>query len=140
MVHQPSPQLKADMKKVGGTLLAEWLKNAGAEGRRWSTPTASRLQTERQGNLPFSSATSAQQEAKPGEVRMRSALDRMYMTAAWLAALLMIGLLINGVAVHPGPGIRPSCPGNGCLRGLHDGGRRIPRACPHTQALANIFA
>ncbi|HQA33889.1 MAG TPA: TRAP transporter small permease subunit, partial [Casimicrobium huifangae] len=25
---------------------------------------------------------------------MRSALDRMYMTAAWLAALLMIGLLI----------------------------------------------
>ena len=33
VVHQPSPQLKADMKKVGETLLAEWLKNAGAEGQ-----------------------------------------------------------------------------------------------------------
>lgn len=33
VVHQPSPQLKVDMKKVGETLLAEWLKNAGAEGQ-----------------------------------------------------------------------------------------------------------
>ena len=30
---QPSAQLKADMKKIGDTLLAEWLKNAGDEGK-----------------------------------------------------------------------------------------------------------
>ena len=29
----PSAQLKADMKKVGDTMLAEWLQNAGAEGK-----------------------------------------------------------------------------------------------------------
>jgi len=29
---QPSPQLKADMKKVGDTMLKEWLEKAGAEG------------------------------------------------------------------------------------------------------------
>ena len=28
----PSPQLKADMKKVGDTLLKEWMDKAGAEG------------------------------------------------------------------------------------------------------------
>jgi len=30
----PSPQLKADMKKVGDTMLADWLKDAGAEGQQ----------------------------------------------------------------------------------------------------------
>ncbi len=29
----PSPQLKADMKKVGDTLIKEWLEKAGAEGK-----------------------------------------------------------------------------------------------------------
>ena len=29
----PSPQLKADMKKVGGTMLKEWLEKAGPEGK-----------------------------------------------------------------------------------------------------------
>ena len=29
----PSPQLKADMKKVGDTLLKEWLEKSGAEGK-----------------------------------------------------------------------------------------------------------
>ncbi|MFO1220455.1 MAG: TRAP transporter substrate-binding protein [Burkholderiaceae bacterium] len=29
----PSPQLKADMKKVGDTMLAEWLDKAGADGK-----------------------------------------------------------------------------------------------------------
>ena len=29
----PSPQLKADMKKVGDTMLKEWLEKAGAEGK-----------------------------------------------------------------------------------------------------------
>ena len=29
----PSPQLKADMKKVGDTMLKEWLDKAGAEGQ-----------------------------------------------------------------------------------------------------------
>ena len=29
----PSPQLKADMKKVGDTMLKEWLEKAGAEGQ-----------------------------------------------------------------------------------------------------------
>ena len=32
-VHKPSAQLTADMKKVGDTLLAEWIKSAGAEGQ-----------------------------------------------------------------------------------------------------------
>ncbi|CAG1016695.1 Solute-binding protein [Burkholderiaceae bacterium] len=32
-VVQPSPQLKADMKKVGETMLQEWLQKAGAEGQ-----------------------------------------------------------------------------------------------------------
>jgi TRAP-type transport system periplasmic protein len=32
-IQKPSPQLTADMKKAGDTLLAEWLKNAGAEGQ-----------------------------------------------------------------------------------------------------------
>ncbi|CAD5372494.1 C4-dicarboxylate ABC transporter substrate-binding protein [Rubrivivax sp. A210] len=30
----PSPQLKADLKKVGDTMLKEWLDKAGAEGRQ----------------------------------------------------------------------------------------------------------
>jgi TRAP-type transport system periplasmic protein len=30
----PSPQLKADMKKVGDTMLKEWLEKAGPEGRQ----------------------------------------------------------------------------------------------------------
>jgi TRAP-type C4-dicarboxylate transport system substrate-binding protein len=30
---QPSPQLKADMKKVGDTMLQEWLQKAGPEGQ-----------------------------------------------------------------------------------------------------------
>ena len=30
----PSPQLKADMKKVGDTLLKEWLEKAGPEGKQ----------------------------------------------------------------------------------------------------------
>ncbi len=33
VVHKPSAQLTADMKKVGDTMLAEWLKSAGAEGQ-----------------------------------------------------------------------------------------------------------
>jgi TRAP-type C4-dicarboxylate transport system substrate-binding protein len=32
-VAAPSPTLKADMRKVGETLLADWLKKAGAEGK-----------------------------------------------------------------------------------------------------------
>lgn len=30
---QPKAALKADMKKVGDTLLKEWLEKAGAEGK-----------------------------------------------------------------------------------------------------------
>jgi TRAP-type C4-dicarboxylate transport system substrate-binding protein len=30
---QPSAQLKADMKKVGDTMLKEWLDKAGPEGK-----------------------------------------------------------------------------------------------------------
>ena len=30
----PSPQLKADMKKIGDTMLKEWLEKAGAEGKQ----------------------------------------------------------------------------------------------------------
>ena len=30
---KPSPQLKADMKKVGDVMLAEWLEKAGPEGK-----------------------------------------------------------------------------------------------------------
>ncbi|HKB55930.1 MAG TPA: C4-dicarboxylate ABC transporter substrate-binding protein, partial [Ramlibacter sp.] len=30
----PSPQLKADMKKVGDTMLKEWLEKAGPEGKQ----------------------------------------------------------------------------------------------------------
>ena len=29
----PTPQLKADMKKVGDTMLQEWLQKAGPEGQ-----------------------------------------------------------------------------------------------------------
>ncbi|MGA8513687.1 MAG: C4-dicarboxylate ABC transporter substrate-binding protein, partial [Burkholderiaceae bacterium] len=29
----PSPQLKADMKKVGDTLIKEWIDKAGPEGK-----------------------------------------------------------------------------------------------------------
>lgn len=32
-IHEPSAQLKADLKKVGETMLADWLKKAGAEGQ-----------------------------------------------------------------------------------------------------------
>ena len=31
---QPSAQLKADMKKVGDTMLKEWLDKAGPEGKQ----------------------------------------------------------------------------------------------------------
>ena len=33
VVHQPSAQLKADMKKVGDTMLNEWLQKSGADGK-----------------------------------------------------------------------------------------------------------
>ncbi|HYD74682.1 TRAP transporter substrate-binding protein [Ramlibacter sp.] len=33
-IHQPSAQLKADMKKVGDTMLKEWLDKAGPEGKQ----------------------------------------------------------------------------------------------------------
>ncbi|HET8747803.1 MAG TPA: TRAP transporter substrate-binding protein [Ramlibacter sp.] len=33
-IHTPSPQLKADMKKVGDTMLKEWLEKAGPEGKQ----------------------------------------------------------------------------------------------------------
>jgi len=33
-IHQPSAQLKADMKKVGDTMLKEWLDKAGPEGQQ----------------------------------------------------------------------------------------------------------
>jgi TRAP-type C4-dicarboxylate transport system substrate-binding protein len=33
-IHKPSPQLAADLKKAGETLLADWLKKAGAEGQK----------------------------------------------------------------------------------------------------------
>ncbi len=33
-IHTPSAQLKADMKKVGDTMLKEWLEKAGAEGQQ----------------------------------------------------------------------------------------------------------
>ena len=69
-------------------------ENAGAEGQALVDATASGLQTERQGNLPFCPQQALSKKQSPGKFRMRSALDRMYMTAAWLAALLMIGLLI----------------------------------------------
>ena len=70
---------------------------------------------------------------------MRSALDRMYddcRLAGGIAddrALIMVLLSILGRQF----GFRP---GDGCLRWLHDGGRRIPRACPHTQARRTYFA
>ena len=32
-IHQPSAQLAADMKKIGDTMLADWLKKAGSEGQ-----------------------------------------------------------------------------------------------------------
>jgi len=32
-VHAPSAALKADMKKVGDTMLKEWLEKAGPEGQ-----------------------------------------------------------------------------------------------------------
>ena len=30
----PSEQLTADLRKVGNTMLAEWLRNAGDDGRK----------------------------------------------------------------------------------------------------------
>ncbi len=33
-IHQPSAQLKADMKKVGDTMLKEWIDKAGPEGKQ----------------------------------------------------------------------------------------------------------
>ena len=33
MIHKPSPQLASDMKKIGDTMLADWLKRAGPEGQ-----------------------------------------------------------------------------------------------------------
>ena len=32
-VEQPSPALKADLKKVGESMIADWLKTAGPEGK-----------------------------------------------------------------------------------------------------------
>jgi TRAP-type transport system periplasmic protein len=33
-IHQPSPQLKGDMKKIGDLMLKEWLEKAGPEGQQ----------------------------------------------------------------------------------------------------------
>jgi TRAP-type C4-dicarboxylate transport system substrate-binding protein len=33
-IHKPSPQLTADLKKAGESLLADWLKKAGADGQK----------------------------------------------------------------------------------------------------------
>jgi TRAP-type C4-dicarboxylate transport system substrate-binding protein len=32
-IHKPSAQLTADMKKIGDTMLKEWLEKAGPEGK-----------------------------------------------------------------------------------------------------------
>jgi hypothetical protein len=32
-VEPPSPQLKADFKKIGDTMTTEWLKSAGSDGK-----------------------------------------------------------------------------------------------------------
>ena len=31
-IHKPSPKLEADMRQVGATMQADWLKLAGADG------------------------------------------------------------------------------------------------------------
>jgi hypothetical protein len=33
-IQPPSPQLKADLQKVGETMLKEWLDKAGPEGKQ----------------------------------------------------------------------------------------------------------
>jgi hypothetical protein len=66
----PSAQLKADMKKVGDTMLKEWLDKAGPEGKQLVDA--------------FRSRPSRAQAARRA-VRRRG---------AWLAALCMVGLLV----------------------------------------------
>ena len=114
MVHQPSPPSSGGHEESGRNATDQWLKNAGAEGRRWSTPTASRRLIERQVRPAFFlSVNKRSARSKPREVRMRSALDRVYMTAAWLAAL-MIGLLIMVLCCPSWAGNSASMSGDGC--------------------------
>ena len=67
----PSPQLKADMKKVGDTMLKEWLEKAGPEGK---------------------ALVDAYKQVK--QRRRAPLLDALYDGAAALAALFMVGLLV----------------------------------------------
>ncbi len=101
------------MKKVGDTMLKEWLEKAGPEGQ-----AARRRAT-------------ASRRAVASAPR-RSTL--LYDGAAWLAALFMVGLLAMVLLSIAGRQLDFHVPRHRRLRRLHDGRERLPGARPHLQA------
>ncbi len=97
-----SPQLKADMKKVGDTMLKEWLDKAGAEGK-----AAGR-------RLP---------QVTAGAVHVRRLLDALYDGAAWAGGAVHGRPAGDGAAVHRQPAAALPRAGHRRLCRLPDGRR-----------------
>ena len=109
----PSAQLKADMKKVGDTMLKEWLDKAGAEGK---------------------ALVDAYPKVRRPGTDAPSCSTRFYDGAAALAALFMVGLLVMVLLSIVEPAAALLRAGHRCLRRLPDGRQRLPGAGPHAQA------
>jgi hypothetical protein len=106
----PSAQLKADMKKVGDTMLKEWLEKAGPEGRPWSTPTRSNVMA------PTTFARSAMRP-RCGKNRCEKHWTSLYDGAAWLAALFMVGVLVMVLLSIVGRQLHFNVPGTDAYAG-----------------------
>ncbi len=108
-VVEPPAQLKADLKKIGDTMLDDWLKKAGPDGKAL--------------------VDAVQQDVTEPVARF---LDGLYTAAAWLAAACMIGVLVMVLRSIVDPPDRGARAGHRCLRRLPDGRRAVSSRLAHT--------
>ena len=117
-VAPPSPQLTADLKKIGDTMTAEWLEagRAGRPGDRRRVPED--VSRDVAADVPM----------------MRRLLDALYDAAAYLAALFLVGTLAMVLLGIFGRLFGFQAARHRRLRRLLHGGRELPRARPHAEA------
>ena len=116
------------MKKVGDTMLKEWLEKAGADGQA----VVDAYQQDVGAEVPVASL------ARRGP--LGRALDRLYDASAALGALAMVLLLAMVMLSIVSPPGRLQRPRHRRLRRLHDGRRRLPGAGAHAEAAASTSA
>ena len=113
-IAQPSAQLKADLRKIGDSMLAEWQRKA-----RRRRPEGDRGLSRIAIEPPPSCAT---------------LLDRLYDAAGYLAAFFMVGTLAMVLVGIVGRLLELPPARHRRLRRLLHGGRRLPRARAHVEA------